>query len=110
MGFKLPKWFEEKQKEWYELQHITYMGVKVHPSEINDRTVTKEKLEDMKMNSYGQEEMFGKYTDDVLIDKARYYISNCNTPRYPCSTYDEALIHKVIPELIKRLEEKEARV
>ena len=107
MTFKLPDWFEEKQKERYELQYITYNGAKIHPSEFNDRSITKEELENMKMNSYGQDEMFGKYTDDVLIDKARYYISNCSAPRYPCATYDEALIHKIVPELIKRLEERE---
>ncbi len=80
------------------------MGERIHPGSFEDRSVTNEQLEDMKMNSYGQEEMFRKYTDDVLIEKAKYYISNCSTPRYPCLTYDEALIHRIVPELTKRLE------
>lgn len=104
MSFKLPNLLQKKKEEWYELQHVTYKGERIHPSSFEDRSVTSEQLDDMRMNSYGREEMFAKYTDEVLIDRAKYYISNCNTPRYPCSTYDEALIHNIVPELIKRLE------
>lgn len=105
MSFKLPDSFEDKKKKWYELQHVTYKGKKIHPSKFEDKSVTKEQLKDMRINSYGQEEMFRKYTDDVLIDKAKYYISNCSRPSYPCTTYDEALIHLIVPELAKRLSE-----
>ncbi|MNJ77569.1 hypothetical protein D3C77_751020 [compost metagenome] len=42
--------------------------------------------------------------DDLLIKKAKYYVDQCGRYNYPATTYDEAIIHVIVPELIKRLE------
>lgn len=105
MGFKLPDSFYEKQKEEYELKYIDFNGEKVHVSELENRSITSEMKSQMRMNSYAQDDLPPKLTDAALIDTVKYYVSQCSTPRYPCVTYDEAIIHNLVPELIKRVEE-----
>jgi hypothetical protein len=106
MGFKLPDSFYEKQKEIFEKKYIIYKDEKIHVSELEDRSVSWDMKNEMRMNSYAQDDLPSKLTDKALIETAKYYLSNCSQPKFPCSTYDEALIHKILPELIKRLEEK----
>lgn len=106
MGFKLPEWLEEKKREEYNLKYIKYNGQKIHVSELEDRSVTPEMKENMRMNSYAREDLPPKLTDEVLIGTAKYYMSQCSNPTsIPCATYDEALLHNILPEFIKRLEE-----
>jgi hypothetical protein len=105
--FKLPDEWIERQKEIYELKYITYQGRKIHVSELEDRSVTPEMRSEMRMNSYAQDDLPPKLNDAALIKKAKQYLGECNRTRIPCSTYDEALIHNIVPELIKRLEETE---
>jgi hypothetical protein len=103
--FKLPDEWIERQKEIYELKYITYQGKKIHVSELENRSVTPEMRSEMRMNSYAQDDLPPKLNDVALIEKAKQYLGECNRTRIPCSTYDEALIHNIVPELIKRLEE-----
>lgn len=83
---------------------IEYMGKRVHVSAFNDREINLSVYKEMRMNSYAQDEIFTKLNDEALIDTARHFLSQCSHPRTPCATYDEALIHKIVPELLKRLE------
>jgi hypothetical protein len=106
MGFKLPDSFYEKQQRIYNMKYITYEDKEIHVSKLEDRSVTSEMKKEMRMNSYAQDDLPPKLTDAALIETAKYYMSNCTRPNFPCSTYDEALIHKILPELIKRLEER----
>jgi hypothetical protein len=64
----------------------------------------------MKMNSYANDDLPPKLNNAALIEKAKQYLGECTQTRIPCSTYDEALIHNIAPELIKRLEESEENV
>lgn len=105
MGFKLPESFYEKQKELFDKKYITLGEKKIHITELEDRSVTSEMQQEMRMNSYAQDDLPPKLTDEALIETARHYQSQCHQPVFPCATYDEALIHKIVPELIKRLEE-----
>jgi hypothetical protein len=105
--FKLPDEWLEKQKEIHIKKYITYLNKEVHVSELDDRSVTIEMKKEMRMNSYAQDDLPPKLTTEALIDTSRYYLSHCTKPRFPCVTYDEGLIHKLLPELIKRLEESE---
>jgi hypothetical protein len=59
----------------------------------------------MRMNSYANDDLPPKLNNAALIEKAKQYLGECAQTRIPCSTYDEALIHNIVPELIKRLEE-----
>ncbi|MEI2465118.1 hypothetical protein [Niallia taxi] len=110
MMFKLPDEWIEKQQEIYNLKYITYQGKKIHVSELEDRSVTLEMRSQMRMNSYAQEDLPPKLNNEALIEKAKQYLGECNKKRIPCSTYDEALIHNITPELIKRLEEFEEKL
>ncbi|AZV43607.1 hypothetical protein BAOM_2998 [Peribacillus asahii] len=106
MGFKLPASFYEKQKELYEKKYISIGEKEIHVSELEDRSVTPEMRATMRMNSYAQDDLPPKLTDETLINTVKHYLSHCSKPSFPCSTYDEAIIHKYVPELIKRLGEK----
>lgn len=105
MGFRIPKEFAEKQKEIHDLKYITYGDKQIHVSELADRSVTSEMKNQMTMNSYAQDDLPPKLTNEALLGTTKYYLSNCSKPRFPCSTYDEAVIHILVPELVKRLEE-----
>ena len=107
MPFRLPESFYEKQKEIYELKYILLdNGEKIHVSSLEDRSVTPEVKATMRMNSYAQDDLPPKLTNEALIETAKAYQANCSRAKYPCSTYNEAVIHILLPELLKRLEEK----
>jgi hypothetical protein len=103
--FKLPDEWVKRQQEIYDLKYITYQGKKIHVSEFEDRSVTSEMHNEMRMNSYANDDLPPKLNNAGLIEKAKQYLGECTQTRIPCSTYDEALIHNIVPELIKRLEE-----
>ena len=106
MAFKLPESYYKRQKELYELKYITIEDQSIHITELEDRSVTSEMKSKMRMNSYAQDDLLPKLTDEALIETAKYFLSQCSEPRYPCTTYNESIIHKILPEMIKRLEEK----
>jgi hypothetical protein len=105
MGFKLPESFERRQMEIFNKKYIDYNGDQIHVSDLKDKSVTSEMKQQMRMNSYAHDELPPKLNNEALIETAEYYLSHCSKPVFPCSTYDEALIHKLLPELIKRLKE-----
>ena len=62
-------------------------------------------------NSWFMEAILPYLTDEALAERAAYYVSNSRYPRdvpawAPASCYDEALNHKIIPELVRRLLDK----
>ena len=107
MPFKLPDSYYERQKEIYNLKYINYNGKEIHITELEDKSVTSEMKKEMRMNSYAQDDLYPKLTDEALIDTAKYFMSQCSRPRkFPCTTYDESVIHMILPEMIKRMEDK----
>lgn len=106
MGLKLPESYLQEQKQIHELKYILHKDNKIHVSELEDRSVTPQLHSEMRMNTYAQDDIYQKLNTQALVIAARGYLSNCSRPRFPCVTYEEALIHKVLPELIKRLEER----
>jgi len=106
MPFKLPDSYYEKQKEIYNLKYINYNGKEIHITELEDKSVTSEMKKEMRMNSYAQDDLYPKLTDEALIDTAKYFMSQCSRPlKFPCVTYNESVIHMILPEMIKRMEE-----
>lgn len=106
MTFKYPDSFYKKQKELFDKKYIEMEHQRIHVTELKDRSVTPEIHKTMRMNSYAREDLPPKLTDEALIQNAEHYLSNCTRTRIPCSTYDEAIIHTIMPELIRRLKEK----
>jgi hypothetical protein len=113
MEFRIPKKLLEVMEEReriFELMYVTYPTSRgeeeIHVSEFSDKSISSILLKDMRMNSYARDAIYPKLSDKALIEEAKYFLTQCKTPKFPCATYDEALIHKIVPELIKRLEEK----
>lgn len=107
MVFKLPERYLKKKQEEYELKYIKLGDKQIHISELEDRSVTPELKSKMRMNSWAQDDLPPKLNDEALVKTARSFMSQCLVPsKFPCSTYEEALIHRILPELVKRLEEK----
>lgn len=107
MAFKLPEEWLIKQQEEYEKQYVIHKDKEIHVSEFEDKSITPQQLSEMRMNSYAREKLHPKLNTDALINTARSYLSQCSRSRYPASTYDEALVHLIVPELISRVEELE---
>ena len=105
MAFKLPDEWITRKEEIYNLKYISMDNQEIHVSQLKDKSVTPEMHSKMRMNSYAQEDLPPKLTDETLIEKTKYYLSQCSRKNIPCSTYDEAVIHNLMPEFIKRLEE-----
>ncbi|GIN22571.1 hypothetical protein [Siminovitchia fordii] len=106
MGFKLPDSYLKKKQEEYDMKYILINEEKeVHVSELEDKSVTPGIWRQMRMNSYARDDLYPKLNNEALLEVTKLYLSNCSRPQFPCSTYDEAMIHKIVPELIKRLEE-----
>lgn len=67
--------------------------------------VTLAEWRDLRMNSYEQELLIPKLTDEALIYTVDHMAKNCQIDqRRPFTTYDNAMIGLIVPELIRRLE------
>lgn len=99
------KEFIEKQKQIESLKLVILedRNERIHVSEFGDQSITPEVYANIRMNSYARNEIFPKLTNQTLIQSAEYYQSQCKRPSTPCSTYEEVLAHKIVPELIARL-------
>lgn len=109
MPFKLSEEFKAKRQAIEDLKMVIIDGQEgeVHVSTFPARGVTPEEYGQMRMNSYARDDFFPKMNDELLLKTAQYYLDQCGRPaRTPSVTYNEAVIHNVLPELIKRLEEK----
>lgn len=105
MTFKLPKKYEEKLKQENELKYVLFEdGSKKHVSEFDNKSIAPDEYQTFRMNSYARNEIYPKLTDKTLLEQAEYYISQCHKP-YRISTYNDAIIHLILPELLKRLNE-----
>lgn len=110
MKFKLPESFLKRQQEIYEKQYVVLEdGTEKHVTEFKDKSVTYEEKQRLRMNSYARDKFISKLNNEALIKTTEYYLTNCPQSRYPATTYDEAIVHVLVPELIKRLEESEKR-
>jgi hypothetical protein len=99
-----PKEYNEKI---YNLQYITLPnGDKLHVTKLEDRSVSMKQKEDWKMNSYAGEVLIKKLDDEALFDTIEHYLMNAKRCDYPAPTYDEALSHVIVPELVKRLKDE----
>lgn len=82
------------------MKHVADSGTKIPHAQFE--SFTKERGG---MNSYEREELVPFMDDDCLIQHIEYCLTNCQQ-KYrlgPCSTYDEAVVHLWMPEIIKRL-------
>lgn len=106
MTFKLPDSYYEKQREIYDKKYIKFNEEEIHITDFEDRSITPEMQDQMWMNSYARDDLPPKLTDEALIKTVEYYLTNTAQRNFPCITYEETIIHRLVPELIQRLKEK----
>jgi len=71
---------------------------------IERGNVTTADIENLRGNSWDWEALTQAYTDETLIERVEHAITNVGRPRSgPSVTYNEAIIHRWAPELIRRL-------
>lgn len=71
-----------------------------------DRSIEPSIYKSLRMNSYAREDIFEKLTNETLIEATNEYLAECQKPPMPCTTYEQAVVHKIVPELLKRLQEE----
>lgn len=103
MGFKINESYEKKKQEDYELQYVMHQEKKIHVDDFDKHSISPELYKELQMNSYARDKIFSKLDTETLIQVTEHYQSFCGVPRKPTVTYDETLIHVIIPELIERI-------
>lgn len=86
-------------------EYVEYRNKLIHVSELKDKSVTLDDLKKMDKTTYTRTQIPPKLTDEALIQIAENYVTQCSGTGYPFVTYEEALIHTIVPELLKRLKE-----
>lgn len=73
--------------------------------EIEGACIDIHEWRELRMSSYEQEFLMQFVDNETLVDIARRTVANCEPFREigPASTYDEFAVHRLIPELIRRL-------
>lgn len=97
-------------RDQYEKLTFDLDGTSTHVSELADRSVDIEMLERMRMNSYVQDKLPPKLTTEALIARAEIFKTNCGFRNKKTTTYEESLVHVLVPELLVRLKELNDRV
>lgn len=68
--------------------------------------VTVNELKTLRMNSYEREALVPALGDEALCYHVESCLAQCGRTRSPPSTYEEAVVGLLAPELVKRLQEK----
>jgi hypothetical protein len=68
--------------------------------------VTLDEWKALRMNSYEREALVPALGDKALCHHVESYLAQCGRTRSPPSTYEEAVVGLLAPELVKRLREK----
>ena len=105
MGFRISTEMEEKRKKEEALQFVLHKGEEIPVASFEDQSISTNLLEEFRMNSYARDKIFSKLNNDALIKEASYYQGQCGRYHYPATTYNDALIHVIVPELIKRIQQ-----
>lgn len=89
------------------MEFVEYRNTHIHVDDLPDQAVTPADLKLMPMTTYAREKLPPKMTDEALLQIAEKYSANVTQMHQPAVTYEEMLIHSVLPELIKRLKDRQ---
>lgn len=90
----------------HNMAFIEYRGQRIHVDDLPDATLTTDDLKHVPMTTYAREKIPPKLDDETLIQTAEKYAKQVTQIHHPAVTYEEALLHTILPELIKRLKDK----
>lgn len=93
-----------KQKE-YSMEFVEFKNQHIHVDDLPDRAVSPADLKNMPMTTYAREKLPPKMTDETLILIAEKYSAQVTLMHQPAATYEEMLIHSIMPEFIQRLKD-----
>ena len=81
-----------------------FYNVRLHIQCLAERgNVTMEEMEAVRMNSYERDLLIDRLDDAALIANFEYCLHQCVPMlRIVATTYDEAVIHRLAPELMRR--------
>ncbi|MCR6108604.1 hypothetical protein HXA34_20150 [Salipaludibacillus agaradhaerens] len=89
----------------YDMEYVSFKGGRTHISNMEDRSLTTDDLKGVALTTYARMKIPPKMTDKALLQTAERYLSQCSDSGYPYVTYNDALVHTIVPELIHRLKE-----
>jgi hypothetical protein len=81
-------------------EHIRpeYLALAARPEQI-----TLAEWHTMRLNSWELELLIPRLDNEALTYVARLYAKNCTPSQRPCTVYDAAVVHVLLPELLRRL-------
>ncbi len=97
-----------KKAEREFLSHVS-KDIQELVSSLNGRKIDHEEYQTLLMNSYERKYLLPHISRECLLKNLEYYLSQCqaNVSRHHvCSTYDEAILCDLIPQLLKLLKEQ----
>lgn len=87
--------------------HVTIDGVPVDIEAVEPGTITLEQYRQVRSNAPGFQVLYTKLSNEALIEAVKNNLANCTHPFSPV-VYEYVLQNTLVPELIKRLEEKKS--
>lgn len=94
---------KNRQTQINNQEYIEYGNDYIHVTKLKAKSVSPDMLNNMHMSTNSRAELPPKLTDEALIQTAERYLKQCSPSKQVAVTYDEALIHTILPELINRL-------
>jgi hypothetical protein len=99
----LDEWYKQHRAEW-----LSHVSEAVQARVATGIPITWAEWQEMRMNSYEQEELYPLLDNEALCKVTQHCLNNCSPrDRKPCSVYDDAVLHVIVPLLLERLKEKE---
>lgn len=99
--------YMKERKKQQETARVFIDGEEKLIKDIPDKSITPAVYRILKTNSVGWRLLIPKYDDEALVLVTQHYLENSGTDSI--HTYDGALKGFVVPELLKRLEERNGR-
>ncbi|QSF43457.1 hypothetical protein [Paenibacillus tianjinensis] len=84
--------------------HVTINGIEVDVEKLRDSSVSLEEYKSVRANTDGFRALTSKLCLEALVYSVENNLKNCR--REYESTYDWSLKNVIVPELLKRLEER----
>jgi hypothetical protein len=97
--------FVAEQEKTYNEATITVNGEELLIKDIPDRSFTMEQYRQSRANSIGWKLIISKLDAEAIVHVTEHYLRNCR--REDDLIYDGALKNNVLPELLKRIKERE---
>lgn len=98
-----------KKEEVHANMMVDYLGEKIRVADIENQSLSFQQYKETVMSGYVRDHIYPKLNNAALAEVATEYKSQCSEPLRPVTTYNDALIHLIVPELLARIEELEKK-